>query len=68
MSPSLYNTWATNSGVMRSDPSGECVYTLGWVNANPAIIGFAIAPHGSMTIVPDAPRADSGAREGDFGR
>ena len=60
-SPSPYNTWSTTSAVVRSDPSGKFVYTLGNVGADgPGMIGFAIASDGSMSIVPDAPYPDPG--------
>jgi 6-phosphogluconolactonase (cycloisomerase 2 family) len=59
-SPSPYNTWLTDSGVVRSDPSGKFVYTLGNVESEPGMIGFANGANGSMTIVPNAPYPDPG--------
>jgi 6-phosphogluconolactonase len=59
-SPSPYNTWSTTSAVVRSDPSGKFVYTLGNVSSDPGMIGFAIGSNGSMSIVPNAPYPDPG--------
>jgi 6-phosphogluconolactonase len=62
-SASPYNTWGTTSGIVRSDPSGKFVYTLGWVygtTTDTGMIGFALGAKGSTTIVPGAPYPDPG--------
>jgi 6-phosphogluconolactonase len=66
-SPSPYNTWGDYSSVVRSDPSGKFVYSLGWiVESNPkgGMIGFAIGSNGSLSIVPGAPYTDNGIYTG----
>jgi 6-phosphogluconolactonase (cycloisomerase 2 family) len=66
-SPVPYGSWLTISGIVRSDPSGQFVYTLGCAifpgqPQKPGMIGFPIAANGSMTIVPDAPYYDPGVQ------
>jgi 6-phosphogluconolactonase len=63
-SPSPYNSWSTTSAIVRSDPSGKFVYTLGveliGTTDKPGMIGFTTGANGSMTIVPNAPYPDPG--------
>ncbi|HEY6336987.1 MAG TPA: beta-propeller fold lactonase family protein [Candidatus Sulfotelmatobacter sp.] len=57
--------WVTVEGVVRSDPSGKFLYSLGctvWAGqqSKPGMIGFDIATNGSMSVVPNAPYYDPG--------
>jgi len=65
--PEPYNTWGDISGVVRSDPSGKFVYSLGFVDVQPpkeGMIGYAIGSNGTLTIVPNAPYPDIGTDTG----
>jgi 6-phosphogluconolactonase (cycloisomerase 2 family) len=60
-----YGTFVVSSSSVRSDPSGQFVYTLGYLSAGsqtkPGMIGYAIGSDGSTMIVPNAPYPDPGA-------